>query len=158
MIPVGVILLLIAGVAIVLIPRGRAPSPRGDATTVQPSATTGKKAPAAAPAKATQSARKPATETPAPVAEPESEERFAIDVGSQPYPDWAEDERDRIVAETGLKGWVVTGEQDGAEVYRVVLGVFRSRERAQTSARNLLAHDVVPEAKVISLPPRRLRR
>ena len=160
MIPVGAILLLVAGVAIVLIPRGRPTAPSDPRATVAPVATPTRKATAAAPRSAAPAARTPAAAaTAAPAAEKtESEARFALDVGTQPYADWADDERDRIVAETGLKGWVIEERRDGVAAYRIVLGVYRTRERAQQSGEFLLSRDLVSEAKVIPLPPRRLRR
>ena len=161
MIPVGAILLLVAGAAIVLIPRGRPTAPREPRATVAPAATaTGKATKPSSPARSAAPARTAAATAPAaPAAEKtESEARFALDVGTQPYADWADDERDRIVAETGLKGWVIEERRDGGAAYRIVLGVYRTRERAEQSAEFLLSRDLVSEAKVIPLPPRRLRR
>ena len=79
-------------------------------------------------------------------------------MGSYLNEERAQEERDRIVADTGLKGWVISGLHDGADSYTVVLGIYRTEERAQISAGSLLERSVVSEASVIPLPPRRLRK
>ena len=89
---------------------------------------------------------------------PAAKERFGLDVGTYSDAYWAEGERDRIVAATGLKGWVIADSLNGADTYHVVLGVYRTRERARSAAEVLTERGVVSEASVIPVPPRRLRR
>ena len=64
----------------------------------------------------------------------------------------------RIVAETGLKGWLVHGTDGDESVVRVVVGPYRTEERARWSAETLLERDLVSEAAVVPLPSRRERR
>jgi cell division protein FtsN len=93
-----------------------------------------------------------------PAAEPQDESLFALDVGAYPDPDEARAERDRIVIATGLKGWLLPATVGGGQTYRVIIGAYRTRERAEVSASALLERDLAFEAQVIPLPPRRLRR
>jgi hypothetical protein len=83
--------------------------------------------------------------------------RLALDVATYLDETRAAEERDRLAAETGLKAWVVTGAEYGAPSYRVVLGVFSSQGRADSSATVLLERGLVSEARVIPLPPRSTR-
>jgi len=109
----------------------------------------------------------PATSAPAPaVAEAASASaptpaeprvRLALDVATYLDETRAAEERDRLAAETGLKAWIVAGTEYGAASYRVVLGVFSSQGRADSSATVLLERGLVSEARVIPLPPRSTR-
>lgn len=118
-----------------------APAKRASPATVTP--------PVAAPTLAPPSAE------PSPVAAPTA--RFALQVGTWMYRDEAESERARIVASTGLKGWLVEGTDESAGAWHLVLGTFSSAERAESSASSLLEAGTLSEARVIPLPPRRLR-
>jgi general secretion pathway protein A len=95
--------------------------------------------------------------SPTPVAAEAPRVRLALDVATYLDELRAEEERDRLAAETGLKAWVVTGTEYGAPSYRVVLGVFSNQGRADSSATVLLERGLVSEARVIPLPPRSTR-
>jgi hypothetical protein len=84
--------------------------------------------------------------------------RLALDVGNYISEERAKEERDRLVLETGLEGWVIPDGSEGLTMYRVVVGPYSSAERAENSADILLSRDLVYQARVIPLPPRHLRR
>jgi len=128
--------------------------------TKRPAETAPKREPVARP-QATESRAAPAAvatagET-APATPPPPIENIALDVGSYINPERAEEERTRLAAESGLQAWIVEGEEYGATTYKVVLGIFSSRERAQRSAAMLLERGAVSQALVIPLPPRSKR-
>jgi len=85
-------------------------------------------------------------------------QRLGLEVGTYLDADRAHLECERLAAESGLRAWVVTSREYGATSYRVVLGVFRTEDRAQSSATTLLERGLVSEARVVPLPPRRSRR
>jgi hypothetical protein len=82
-------------------------------------------------------------------------QKYSLDVGS--YLDFvrAREERDRLAGSVGLPAWVVTGGRDGG--YHVVLGIYRTRARAESAVGVLLDKGLVSGAQVVPLPPRRLR-
>jgi hypothetical protein len=88
---------------------------------------------------------------------PTAGSRFAINVGSYLSEERARDERDRLVYETGLQGWVIPVSTDGYPSYQVVLGIYGTQERAEQSAEVLITRELVSEAQVIPLPPRSQR-
>jgi hypothetical protein len=59
---------------------------------------------------------------------------------------------------TGFEGWVVDAADDGGKLYRIVLGIYRSRARATAAANMLLNSKTLSEVAVVSLPPRSTRR
>jgi hypothetical protein len=124
-----------------------APSAVAAASPVRESATS-----EAAPARAAT----PDAATP-PLATPPTSSRFAINVGSYLSEERARDERDRLVYETGLQGWVIPVSTDGYPSYQVVLGIYGTQERAEQSAEVLITRDLVSEAQVIPLPSRSQR-
>jgi type II secretory pathway predicted ATPase ExeA len=81
-----------------------------------------------------------------------------LDVGSYIDPERAASERRRLRTATGLDAWVVRVAESGGETYHVVLGIYRSEERASSAADLLLAQGKVSQARVVPLPPRRARR
>jgi general secretion pathway protein A len=111
---------------------------------------------AAAPKVADQPAANPAGSR-----KPKKAERprlYTLEVGTYMDESLAQAERDRLVADTGLQGWIVTDTRDGATVHRVVVGSYTATGRAETSADYLIRRALVNEAKVIPLPPKRSRR
>jgi cell division protein FtsN len=74
-----------------------------------------------------------------------------LEVGSYLSPDRAHEEQQRLSDLTGLSGQVVKGEEDGSEVYRVVLGAYRSRSRAEKAATWLLSEGYVSQARTIRI-------
>ena len=47
---------------------------------------------------------------------------------------------------------VIEGAEDGAAVYRVVVGSFGSRRKASAALNELVGRGLVEQAKIISLP------
>jgi general secretion pathway protein A len=82
---------------------------------------------------------------------------YALDVGTHYDVGEAGVDRERLMSGTGLQGWLVKHTANGATSYRVVLGIFSTRERAESSANLLLSRHQVTEATVIPLPPRSQR-
>lgn len=58
---------------------------------------------------------------------------------------------------TGIEGWVVPA-AEGEEGYRVVLGAYRSRERAEGAANMLMNSRTLRNVTVVPLPPRSARQ
>lgn len=163
--PAAIAVLVLTGVTF-LMARSRGPQPEGvgvAATEIEGG--TGAKAPraggktAAAQPKATSKTNKSTSSKQAQSASAtSSSHKYALEVGEYAYVELAEAERDRIVAETGLKGWVIPRDGDAGKVYRVVLGIYRTAERAETGASLLFERELVTEARVIPLPPKSSRR
>lgn len=78
---------------------------------------------------------------------------FGINVGSFIAAERAASELERLSASTGLKGRVVTRNEDGGEMYLVVLGSFDSRSAAVSRAEALLRRALVNQAQPLSLAP-----
>jgi len=97
----------------------------------------------------------PATVEPA--TEAAAKRPFTIDVGGQPDLDAAFAARDRLSQLTGIHGWVVPGDANGGP-YRVVLGIFKSQERAAAAAGMLVRSRTLAQANVVTLPPPRERQ
>ena len=91
-----------------------------------------------------------AAPAPAPAAEPGP---FGLDVGTFLVEDRATSEQQRLSASTGLAGKVVTRNEDGADVYHVVLGSFPSRAAAERKAGSLVAKGLVNQARTVPLTP-----
>ena len=165
---VTMLVALTAGAVVIGFVRGKQASNRVAAPPSETDSSATKKSNATGKHRATTSRTKKASAKPAaqsdetapatPSTPPLPQQNYALEVGSYLSQERAEEERDRIVADTGLKGWVIQGLHDGAETYAVVIGIYRTEERAQISAGALLERSVVSEASVIPLPPRRLRK
>jgi hypothetical protein len=67
-------------------------------------------------------------------------------------------ERERIERLTGMRTWVVTSHDGSANPHHVVLGVYRTEERAAAAATTLLENQFVSQATVVPLPPRGARQ
>jgi hypothetical protein len=132
----------------------------------RPRASSKPAAPSEKEAEAPQPAAAPAVAAPqaAPVEEHRAEtstarpRSFTIDVGGAPDLDTALARRDHLQQLTGIEGWVVPGEEGGAEPYRIVLGMFRSEDRATSASNMLLNSRTLTAATVVPLPPRRVRQ
>ena len=85
-------------------------------------------------------------------------ERLTLEVATYIDKERAAAERDRLVAESGLHGWVATRFEGGVEAYRIMLGVFRTSDRAEAAATKLMSRRLVSQARVVPLPPKRSRR
>src|SRR5262249_49556812 len=148
------ILLVIMTTAVVILMLRRIPShPRVEDAAVRPASPSAAESVAAPPPAKAAPTPVPA---PAPVAPPP--DRFALDLGTFPSREQAEAERDRVVASTNLRGWIVTGSGDEAGTYRLLVGVYSSRARAANSAGRLIQDGLATEANVITLPLRRKRQ
>ena len=86
-----------------------------------------------------------------------STRRYTLAVGEFSDLQAAFDERDRIHVLTRMDTWVVPA-SDSAGPHRIVLGVYRSPERAQNAARMLLRSRTLPAATVVALPKRGARQ
>jgi len=78
--------------------------------------------------------------------------RRGIETGSYLNPERAESERTLLAETTGLPVQVIEGAEDGAAVYRVVVGSFGSRRKASAALNELVGRGLVEQAKIISLP------
>ncbi|MGH7730162.1 MAG: SPOR domain-containing protein, partial [Candidatus Eiseniibacteriota bacterium] len=58
-----------------------------------------------------------------------------------------------LSAATGLQGKVVTRNEDGGDVYHVVLGSFPTRAAADKRAESLVARSLVNQAQSVPLAP-----
>jgi hypothetical protein len=82
---------------------------------------------------------------------------YTLDVGGAPELESAVNARHRMQQLTGFEGWVASGFEDGAKPYRVLVGVYRSRERAQSVADMLVNNRTVANVTVVPLPPKSVR-
>jgi len=87
-----------------------------------------------------------------------SRQTYTIDAGGAPDLKSAFDRRDRLQQLTGFEGWVVPGEEGSREPFRVVLGAYRSEERATSAANMLLNSRTLSGVSVIPLPARSVRQ
>lgn len=78
---------------------------------------------------------------------------FGLDVGTFLAEDRATSELTRLATATGLKGKVITRNEDGGDVYHVVLGSFATRGAADKRAESLVGRSLVNQAQSISLAP-----
>ena len=78
---------------------------------------------------------------------------FGLDVGSFLAEERATSELARLAAATGLTGKVVTRNEDGGDVYHVVLGSFATRAAADKRAESLVARSMVNQAQSVALAP-----
>jgi cell division protein FtsN len=81
---------------------------------------------------------------------------YTLEVGGYSDFENALYQRDRMQELTGFEGWVVPS-ADGSS-YRVVLGAYRSHERATGAANMLLNSRTLSNVTVVPLPPRSQRR
>lgn len=68
------------------------------------------------------------------------------------------EERERLQLLTGFEGWVVPAAGEGSGKYRVVLGIYRSHQRASAVAEMLLTSRTLDRVHVVPLPPRSQRQ
>jgi MSHA biogenesis protein MshM len=80
-------------------------------------------------------------------------QRYTLAVGEFFDLQVAFDERDRIRELTGMETWVVAA-SDSLGTHRLVLGIYRSRKRAEAARRLLLDSHTLDAATVAPLPPR----
>ncbi len=87
-----------------------------------------------------------------------SNRAYTLDVGGYLDLESALEQRDRMHTLTGIEGWVVTAADDGGNTYRIVLGAYRSYERATAAADMLLNTKTLSDVTVVPLPSRRVRQ
>jgi cell division septation protein DedD len=105
-----------------------------------------------APARPTSpTASAPKSAAPAAAAAPAEKGPFGLDVGTFLVEDRAGSEQARLATATGLAGKVVTRNEDGGDVYHVVLGSFPSRAAAEKRAESLVAKGLVNQARAVPL-------
>ncbi len=78
---------------------------------------------------------------------------FGLDVGTFLAEERATSELTRLTAATGLKGKIVTRNEDGGDVYHVVLGSFPTRAAADKRAEALVGRSLVNQAQSTPLAP-----
>ena len=78
---------------------------------------------------------------------------FGLDVGTFLAQERASSELARLSTATGLNGKVVTRNEDGGDVYHVVLGSFATRAAADKRAESLVARSLVNQAQSVKLAP-----
>jgi type II secretory pathway predicted ATPase ExeA len=83
---------------------------------------------------------------------------FGLDVGGYRDLESAYERRDRLQELTGFQGWVVPAPSGSDRPYRIVLGAYRSRERATGAANMLLRSRTLSDVTVVPLPPRSERQ
>jgi len=83
---------------------------------------------------------------------------WTIDVGGYLDLQYALAERDRMQALTGIQAWVIPAPEGGSEPHRIVVGMYRSRERADRAANMLVSTKTLSEVAVVPLPPPGARR
>ena len=70
-------------------------------------------------------------------------------VGTYLVSDRAHEERDRVAGLTPFPCKVLKGHEDGAEVFRVLVGPFATRQEAEAASEQLSATGAVNEARVV---------
>lgn len=83
---------------------------------------------------------------------------YTLDVGGFRDFDRALEQRDRLQQLTGFEGWVVTTVAGESRPFRVVLGIYRNRQRATAAADMLLNSKTLGYVTVVPLPPRSTRQ
>lgn len=83
---------------------------------------------------------------------------YSIQVASGIDLQHALEERDRVQPLTGIESWVVPATDGSPDAYRVVVGMFRSHERALSAANMLVNSHTLPHAFVVPLPPKYKRQ
>lgn len=76
---------------------------------------------------------------------------FGVVVGSFLNQDRANSEKTRLATSTGLPSRIVTINEDGAPMFRVVLGAFPARAEAEQAASDLVGRGLINEARVTTL-------
>ena len=70
-------------------------------------------------------------------------------VGSYLVEERASAERDRVAALTPLECHVLRGHEDGAEIFRIIVGPLPSRREAEHAGEHLFGQGAVSEARVV---------
>jgi len=77
------------------------------------------------------------------------ERHYRVIVGSYLVSDRAHEERDRVAGLTPFPCKVLKGHEDGAEIFRVLVGPFATRQEAEAASEQLTATGSVNEARVV---------
>jgi type II secretory pathway predicted ATPase ExeA len=83
--------------------------------------------------------------------------RYTLDVGAVAALQDAFDERYRLHELTGIEGWVISPPEGSGKPYRIVLGIYRSFDRANSAANMLMRSKTLRNVVVVPLPPRSTR-
>jgi type II secretory pathway predicted ATPase ExeA len=84
--------------------------------------------------------------------------RWTLEVGESIDLSSALAERDRLAAKTGFEGWVIPASEGSSGTHRIVLGIYRSRERANSAARMLVRSRTLGSVAVVPMPRRSARQ
>ena len=87
-----------------------------------------------------------------------SRQPYTLDVGGYADLERALDQRERMQELTGIQGWVVPSDDRAGAAYRIVLGAYRSPERATAAANMLMNSRTLSDVTVVRLPPQSTRR
>jgi general secretion pathway protein A len=79
----------------------------------------------------------------------QTERHYRVIVGTYLVPDRAHEERDRVAGLTPFSCKVLRGHEDGAEVFRVLVGPFATRAEAEAASEQLSSTGSVNEARVV---------
>jgi type II secretory pathway predicted ATPase ExeA len=97
---------------------------------------------------ATPPASKPPTETAAAPAAPATPRTYGIAIGSYLDETRAKEISDQVAAAASLPAQVVTAQEGGTTVYKVVVGKFDSRSAAENAGTDLIVKGLAKEARV----------
>ena len=145
----GVAVVVVAGaLAVVLVPRLRGVAATSGAA---PQATVASRESPAGPTPQTVAQKTaPAVAAPVDTVPAKPKRRVGLEVATYLDPYRASAESARLAEITGLSARVMES-PEGVEVYRVVLGSFGSRRRAERAADDLIARGLVEQATVVTL-------
>ena len=76
---------------------------------------------------------------------------FGVAVGTYMDEDRANAERTKLVASTSLPARVVPVTENDVTMYRIVMGSFESKQKAERTASSLIERGLVDEARVVPL-------
>jgi cell division protein FtsN len=164
-VPIAIGGLLVAGVALFLGMRWTRRSPIGapvhaaatDSRTASQLSSPAPVAPAAAPSRnqraaVTSPVNPLAASGPGAEAPPPKPVRRGIEAARFLDSERAQAERTLLAETTGYSVRVIEGTDGGAPIYRVVVGSFGSRKKAQAAMNDLVDRGLVEEARLITLP------
>jgi type II secretory pathway predicted ATPase ExeA len=159
-------IVVVAAIALVIRVGGLARSRAGQGGAVATSTTAPSGADKASSPGAPRTGSRTAEEAPAARVDGQRSERsttrsrgpFTLDVGGSLDLESALRQRDEMQRLTGFEGWVIPAADGGDSTYRIVVGMYRSYERAAAAAHMLLNSRTLHKVTVVPLPPRSARQ
>jgi cell division protein FtsN len=154
--PTGALATIVVVAAIALLIRAGGRAKNHAAQEVVTSATAPQETESSAPKSDSRKAASPPATSADEAPKPRGNGPFTVDVGGPYDYSIALDQRDRLQALTGIEGYVIPSAN--GEAYRVVLGAYRSYERASSAANMLVRSRTLRYANVVTLPAKEARR